>query len=192
MKQLIRIITLVMLVLINSSLLAGDAVEMKSQPAMPPMGQPEQMKEFAWKVGDWDVEMQWRMSDTTDHWVSNKGVANYKYVLDGCALMMTYKSEGFMGMPFDGLLLENYNRTSGKWQSIWIDNMDASLTYYEGGMIDDAYVLVSNEVLYEGKKVTSRMTTYNMTEKKCDWKMEMSADGGKTYWVSGKATYTKK
>ena len=54
----------------------------------------------------------------------SENVAAFSMVLDGCAMKMVFKGE-MMGMAFTGNQLFTYNRNSGKYQSVWIDDMGA-------------------------------------------------------------------
>lgn len=189
MKKLSIVCGAVLLLMMASlSALAGDTAEYKGHGEMGPMGAPEQMKEVDFLIGKWDVTSSWRMSDTTE-WMDSKAVASYSKVLDGCALHMFYESE-FMGTPFNGSMIQTYNRSTGKWQSAWVDNMSAQMSYYEGTREGDRMVMDGIDHLM-GMEFHSRITISNTTDTSFDWTMEHSMDGGENWWVAGKATYTK-
>jgi hypothetical protein len=183
-----------MTAIIGAAAIAGDQTSgQKSSQAemeMPPMGAPEQMKMLADMIGTWDVVQNWKMDPSDTTWQTSKGVSTYKNVLDGCAMEFTFDSE-MLGMPFHGLGLIAYNRETGKWQTTWIDNMSAAIGYYTGDFKDGKFV-VSGEDKWNGQTFLSRMTTYNITPNKFDWMYEMSMDGGKTWYQTVKAVYTKK
>jgi hypothetical protein len=168
---------------------AGKSEEMTSQ-EMPPMGPPEEMKMMKDVVGVYDVEQQWRMDPASEEWETSNGVATYELILDGAAVRHTYESE-MMGMPFHGLGLIAFNRETGKWQQAWVDNMGAQISYYEGNYKDGQMVTVGEEK-WQGQTYLARITVYNMEPDGFDWKYEMSMDGGKEYFTSGKAHYTKR
>lgn len=161
-----------------------------AQDEMPPMGAPDEMKSVAWLEGTWDVDQKFLMSDTADIWESSQGVAVYSMALDGCVLSMDYTAE-LMGMPFAGTFLQNYDRVTGKWQSVWIDNMAARISFYEGSMTGDTLVMEGVDYGPDGKPYLARLTTVKLSEESFDWQFEMSQDDGKTYLVVGEAKYTK-
>ena len=155
--------------------------------AMPPMGPPEEMKEIAFLEGVWDVEMVWQNEKDTSVWDSSKAVCTYKPILDGCALHMTFESI-MMDMPFNGVMLQTFDREKKEWQMTWVDNMGARTTLYSG----ESRMKVSVKDVYQGQPFHSRMTYFNETKTGFDWTMEISFDGGKNWSVIGKASYTKR
>lgn len=185
LKSTARMFVFLMLstVIFSNFLLAEDD--------MPPMGPPEQITAYSWILGTWDVDQKFKMGEADTSWIPTKGVAVYTSELNGSMIKMAYTSE-MMGMSFEGTMLMVYDRITQKWQSIWIDNMSARMSYYEGKHDGDKMVLGGPDVNYDGSIVMARMTTYNETPDSFDWKMEMSTDGGKTYWLTGEAKYIKR
>lgn len=181
------IISILTVFLMTALLVSAQEEEMGG---MPPMGPPEEMKELAWLTGEWDVAMSWRMTPDGE-WMASKGVATYSMVLEGSTLQMEYSGSD-MPMPFVGLMLQTYDRVAGHFQSVWVDNMSARMSYYTGNKEGEKMVLSGEEIMPDGSTALARVTTFNHTETSFDWTMEMSGDGGKTWWTSGKATYTKK
>jgi hypothetical protein len=155
-----------------------------------PTGPPKEMKQLAFLVGEWDVDMDMNMGDTVENWVNSKGTCTYEYILDGAALGFRYESE-FMGSPFIGEGIECYDRESKEWQMSWIDNMAGRLNLYTGELGENGAVFTTIDK-WQGQEYLARLSTYDETETTFMWKMEMSMDGGKTWAVGGKATYTKK
>ncbi|MCK5126385.1 MAG: DUF1579 family protein [candidate division Zixibacteria bacterium] len=179
-------LTIILLVLIVP-VFAVDST--KTEESMPPMGPPVELKELKYLIGAWDVDMKMRQ-DPSQPWQDMKSSGSYDYILNGAAIRQNYKGE-MMGMPFVGESTMCYNRELKKWQVTWLDNMFAQLSIYEGNMVDGKFV-VQGEELYMGKAYLSRMTISSLTEKSFDWLMEMSIDGGKTWFSTMKAVYTKK
>lgn len=182
MKQLV--LTVALLALVGF----GAAATVSAQEM--PSGPPEEMKKLAFLVGEWDVDMDMNMGDTVENWVKSKGTCTYRYRLDGAALEMLFKSE-YMGMPFTGLGTECYDRETGQWQTTWIDGMAGHITLYTGSRGEGKSTFTGSEH-WQGQKYLSRISTFDETESSFNWTMEMSMDDGKTWVLSGKATYTKK
>lgn len=181
--------TMTVLMLITAFLVLGSAT-LLAQEGMPPMGATDELKDLKWLVGTWDVKQRFNMSDTGEAWVESTGTAVYSLTLDDCLLVMDYKSE-MMGMSFEGRMYETFDRITQKYQTIWVDNMAARMSFYEGTKEGDKTVVGGQEITPDGKVVLARVTTYNETPSSFDWKMEMSYDNGATYITSGEATYTK-
>ena len=177
-----------MLVLLLSLALTVSAQEEMGE--MPPMGAPEEIKSMNWLVGEWDVVADFRMDPNSD-WMNSTATAVYTMSVDGCALEMIYTGN-IMGMNFEGKLIETYDRLTKQYQSAWIDNMNARISYYTGYRSGDSTVLSGDEYFPDGTKYNSRVITFNETESSFEWHSETSTDGGKTFWLSGKALYTKK
>jgi len=157
---------------------------------MPPMGAPEQMKELTFLEGFWNVNMEWRDNDNSEIWNKEKAACSCKYVLSGCAMETRYQGT-MMGMPFEGYMLDCYDRDKQQWQSLWIDNMGGKMSFYTGGKDGEKRVLTGEE-MWQGQKYLSRVTTFNYTVTSYEWTMENSFDNGQTWQVVGKATYTKR
>ena len=176
-------------ILMTAILLLASVVS--AQEGMPPVGATDELKALKWLEGTWDVVQKFNMSDTGEVWMESKGVATYRLTLNDCLLVMDYKSE-MMGMVFEGFLYETFDRVTGKYQSVWVDNMAARMSYYEGFKDGDKTVMTGEEISPDGRVLLAKITTYNETPEKFDWKMEMSSDNGETYVTGGIATYTKR
>ncbi|MBN1211372.1 MAG: DUF1579 family protein [candidate division Zixibacteria bacterium] len=188
MKKILSLFLTLVLFTGATSLTAQD--EPPSGEGMPPMGPPPEMQELTGLVGTWDVVMKskWDPNDTV--WTETKGVCEFKFVAGGAALMMDYRGE-MMGMPFEGLSIECFDRETGKWQSVWTDNVGARITLYEG-VKEGGKVMMVGEEMWQGQKSLGRITTYNLTDNSFDWMMESSLDGGETFAIMATAKYTKR
>lgn len=156
---------------------------------MPPMGPPAELKQLEFLVGNWECAMKAKMDPTKDEWTESKGACTYSWVLGGAALQMSYKSD-FMGMPFEGLSLETYNRETEKWQTTWVDNMSCSAMLMEGTR-EGGKCTMEGDYVFMGTPTKARVSTANETPNSFDWKYEESTDGGKTWATSMTAVYTK-
>ena len=152
------------------------------------MGQPEQMKAMESMAGPYNVAMSYKMDPTAPDWTTAEGSAEYSLVLDGCAMKVVFKAD-MMGQTMTGHQYIMYNRNTGKWQSMWADDMGAYMSYMEGDMKDGTMVLLGEEEMM-GQKVKTRNTTSNLTDGGFDWVMEVSMDGANWMPVM-KGTYTR-
>ncbi len=156
---------------------------------MPPMGPPEEMKMVEPMVGEYSVDFTYKMDPMSEEWSEAEATAMISTVAGGGAQQILFDSE-MMGMPFTGVGLTSYDRESGKWQTTWVDNMGARISYYTGSF-EDGQLVVGGKDMGQGMTFHSRMTTYNITETGFEWKYEMSMDG-ETYVNTANATYTRK
>jgi len=188
MKKIILLTLLLCSAVMIGAALGQEAEGMEEM--MGPMGPPPEMKEIAFLEGTWSVAMEWRMTPE-EEWVAAPGTATYMYVLDGAAMHMNYAGE--MGPdlpPMTGTMIQCYDRETKMWQSVWVDNMGARISLYTGTKVGDTTSL-TGEDMYQGETMLTRIRTFNHTETSFDWTMENSSDGGKTFWMSGRAKYTK-
>ena len=174
---------------VASGMLLAEEKAMTGGDQMPEMGAPEQMKQVAGMVGNYEVTGKYKMDPASD-WIEFTGTAEYSMTLDGAALMMHFHSE-MMGMPFAGMGVLCYSREYKQWQNMWIDNMGGAMSIYTGDMKDGKMVLTGTEK-WQGQEYQAKTTTSNMTDKGFDWNYEISTDGGKTYVPSMEMHYTKK
>jgi hypothetical protein len=177
--------------LIAAGATADDATQTDTvdRQQTPPMGPPPEMKEISWLVGDWNVTMKSGMDPDTTTWTESQGTCTYKYVLGGAAMQFEYKGEA-MGMPFEGMAVQCFDRETGMWQMSWTDNMSGRLSLYTGKRADHATVVIGEDI-YNGQTYITRITSYNETSDAFDWKMEYSTDGGQTFLPSARAKYTR-
>ena len=177
--------------IIVAAAIAGDSDNNTDQALSDfgPIGPPEEMQQIAHLAGEWDVTMSWKMDPTSEEWTTTKGKSHYMSVLDGCGMHYSYK-ETSSESTFEGSGLLAFNRETGKWQSMWMDNMSAAISLYEGDF-KNGEMVVGGEDYWNGMKYISRLTTYNITDNRFDWKFEMSLDEGKTFATVGKMVYTR-
>lgn len=153
-----------------------------------PMGPPEEMKQMERFNGVWDVEVKFRMDPSQD-WQVSQAIVTYKMILDGAAQQMDYQGE-LMGMKFAGIGVTCYNRQTKTWQNTWIDNMSAAMGVYEGGPEGDTIVFSGTDTM-NGVLMYTRMTHFNITDDRFEWKMENSTDG-ENYSINMTTVYTKR
>ena len=152
------------------------------------MGPPEEMKQMERFNGVWDVKSKFRMDPSQD-WQGSQALVTFKMILDGAAQQMDFQGE-MMGMKFAGIGVTCYNRQIKTWQNTWIDNMSATMGIYEGGPDGDTIVFSGTDMM-NGVLTHTRMTTFNITDDRFEWKMENSMDG-ENYSTNMTAVYTKR
>lgn len=153
------------------------------------MGAPKEMDAVKMLAGDWTVNFKYRGSAEMP-WQETQATNMNTLALDGACLVSDFRGS-MMGMPMKGMNLLSYNRNTKMWEGVWVDNLNATLSYLEGPMTDGAIVLTGEESM-AGQTFSTRITQFNMTADSYDWKMEMSMDGGKTWTEMATAKYMRK
>lgn len=156
---------------------------------MPPMGPTQELKELGWMQGEWTAEMQFRQMPDAP-WETSTATCTISSVMDGCIQRTDFQST-LMGMAFGGEETLTYNREKKQYESIWIDSMSARPTY-TAGIFEDGKLVMSGEDIMMGMPYKMRTTSVKVSDTQMDWTMEMSMDGGATWFESMKATYKKK
>ncbi|HSR51922.1 MAG TPA: DUF1579 family protein [Acidobacteriota bacterium] len=164
---------------------------------MPEFGAPKEMKKIDYMVGTWTADFQMRQ-DPSQEWVSNSVTMKVENMLDGCA--QVHHWSGVMKLPdpsgqmqemdFEGRATYTYNRQTSQWQSTWVDNLEGRQTMSTGGFEGDKLVF-KGEDEYMGMTFHTRDTTTKVSDTEFNWVMEMSMDGGSTWFESMKAHFKK-
>jgi hypothetical protein len=81
-----------------------------------------------WFVGDWTAKITSFMGGEP---VVAQGTARFTWELGGRYVYSVHESE-FNGMPFEGRGIDGYDNTTGKYFSIWTDNMGTGYLLSEG------------------------------------------------------------
>ena len=77
-------------------------------------------------AGKWEVKGAFWMDPSAPP-METVAQATSEWMLGGRQLKMTYTGD-FFGMPFEGVSLTGFNRVSGQYESLWIDNMTTGMT----------------------------------------------------------------
>lgn len=156
-------------------------------PQMPPMGPPQQLQQLAKMVGAWQYAGEMRMTPDAP-WMPNTATSVNLYTCGGATFQTEFTSS-IMGMEMKGLSLTCYDRETGKWQSIWTDNLAGRISYYEGDF-KDGKLVVSGQDKMQGQTTYTRTTYYDITDSTHKFTMENSMDG-QSWFVCMQGTYTK-
>lgn len=155
---------------------------------MPEYGAPKEMKKLDFMLGAWTGEFSLRQGPDQP-WESIRMSIKAENVLDGCAQVQHW-SGSMMGREFNGRATFTFNRQTGKWQSSWVDNMEGRQLIHTGGFEGDKLVFRGDNQ-YQGMSYTTRDTTVKVSDDEFHWMMEMSEDGGQTWFESMKATFKR-
>ena len=182
-----RVMMILLAVLVTGLPVLAQQKGDSAMPQMPSFGPPAEMQQVAKFVGTWKFQGEMRM-DPTKEWTKSEATCVFSYVAGGAALQMEYTGP-MMGMEMKGLGLTGFDRETGKWQSIWTDNLAGRISYYEGDFKDGKLVVTGKDTM-QGMTMYTRMTDYDITDKTIQWMMESSMDG-QTWAPVMRGTYTK-
>ncbi len=147
-------LTVLLFLLISVALFAQEDQSMQQDEStkawMEFMTPGSQHETLAKGIGDWKVKNTYWFAPGMDPQVS-EGTATGKMILGGRYLLTEHKGN-IMGMPFEGMSIEAYDNGTGKFVSIWIDNMGTGVAYAEGHYDEE-----TGSIVYEGT-MTDPMT----------------------------------
>lgn len=160
-------------------LTAGLATLAISQPGDDPMeidpamvvemlkqgGQPgEEHKAMAAKMaGEWTFEASFQMEPGAAPEIST-GTAQVEAVLGGVALLgRTNMDFSFAGqkIPMMGISLMGYNRTTGQYESVWMDTLDPVMLVQKGEMKGNTMALDGGGTGMQGEYKMKNVYTFN-------------------------------
>ncbi len=128
-------------------------------------------------VGNWDV------TDASGEKVGESTVAP---MLSRCAVREEWRSGEMIGTS-----VNMYDKPSGVWRQMWVDNFGAVLRM-EGGWSAGSMVLSGERKGADGKVRQLRVTLTPMEDGSVRQRQERSEDGGKSWTVIFDARYTSK
>jgi hypothetical protein len=167
---------------------ASLAIAQEHEGGMPPMGAPEEMKSVDFLLGEWTVDLAYRMSPEAE-WVESKGSAHVETELEGCVQTMHYEGE-IMGMGFTGKDTLTYNRERSRFESFWIDSMSAHASTAQGNWEGDLLIMTGKD-MQMGQEYYQRTTTKKVSDDEVSFIMEMSMDG-ENFFESMRMDYRRK
>ncbi len=90
---------------------------------------------MAKSAGEWDATVSWRMAPDAP-WTTEKGTETRTVIMNGLYVQSEFKGS-MMGTPFTGRLIEGFNNTTRKLESVWIDSMSSGMMVQTGEMSSD-------------------------------------------------------
>ena len=117
-----------------------------------------QHQALASRAGTWNVEGQFWMAPGADP-MPMKATAKTEVLLGGRYIIEDFKSD-FMGMPFEGHLIQGFDNLSQEYWGLWIDSMSTGYLLTRGTEASPGQVVLSgsaNDILTPNGR-PSRMT----------------------------------
>lgn len=146
-------------------------------PKETPCSSPE-ASQFDFWVGEWDLT-----------WGENgKGTNSVEKILDGCVIRENF--DGTPSIKLKGTSISTFSKQLGKWQQTWVDNSGGYLDFVGG--FQDGKMILSRELVRDGKKLQQRMVWFNISRNEFNWNWERSEDEGVTWTVLWNIHYKRK
>jgi hypothetical protein len=102
----------------------------------------EQHKRLAELIGKWDTETRMWMAGPDAPPRSEKGTAEFKWLLDGRWLQQEWQGT-MMGHPIKGFGITGYDNYKHKYLSSWVDSLTTTMNTAEGNFDQTGKVMLS-------------------------------------------------
>jgi hypothetical protein len=96
-------------------------------------------------AGEWEGTMKMKMAADQPEWLTSEFTASIQPMFDGRYMEETFHGS-MMGMPFEGRSFSGYDRASGEYFSIWMDNMNTAPGVIRGKMKDDGSIVMKGRM----------------------------------------------
>jgi len=141
-------------------------------------------KAFEKRVGEWDAVIKLWAGGPGSEPMESQGKCTYELVLDGRFLKQQMEGT-IMGMPFVGMGVSGFDKTSGKHTSYWIDSMGTQSVYSEGEcsdncMIESYHFTTTDPVMKTESEVRMVVNTKDANNHVFEWYMKIGEEYVKT------------
>lgn len=156
----------------------------------------EQHRKLAANVGEWELEMEWRMSPDAPP-QTNRATSRARMVLGGRFLIEDVRGTLDMGggapMPFEGMSITGFDNQAGEWMSVWIDNTGTGMWIERGKASTDGVITTSGEnyCCFDDvmKKTRSHVHMIDQNNRKMEF---YAAKPGEELWKGMEIRYSRK
>ena len=139
---------------------------------------PPETIQFGQLVGKWNCTAQDLLPDST--WHKSKATWTFKYTLDGFAIEDTWvekvsdstKDSMRLGRDFTGINMRLYNPQQEKWQCVWLDNRQNTIS----SVWQATYDKNKKAIIMSDNSENWKITFFNMSETNFDWTYEVLTD----------------
>ena len=131
--------------------------------------------EFDFWIGTWDLT-----------WGEGvHGTNRIESILDGAVVQENFEGDGLIGMS-----VSVFSKEDSRWHQTWVDNSGSYLDFV--GEFMDGIMILSRNVVAEGKPVKQRMVWYDIKPNHFQWNWERSDDDGITWRVLWNIQYQRR
>jgi hypothetical protein len=160
---------------------------------VPTLAQVDAQHDFDFEFGEWKTRLsrlEHPLSGST-RWLDYEGTSIVRRVWDGRANLGELKVDGAAG-HIEGLTLRLYNARTRQWNITWANRSSGELdraTMF-GGFVDGRGEFFGQDSL-DGRAILVRFVFSGITPASFTFEQAFSGDGGKTWEVNWKATFTR-
>ncbi len=127
-------------------------------------------------VGDWELSYE---GGTSRNRITK--------TLGGCVILEQFT--GAPGTKLDGTSVSTFDRASGLWRQVWVDNTGAWLDFTGG--TDGGDRTFERELTKDGKRIRQRMVFREVKADSLKWLWQRSDDGGATWKTTWAIDYRR-
>jgi hypothetical protein len=158
-----------------------------------PLAQRDGRHDFDFEIGSWKARLSRldRPLTGSTRWLEYEGTSVVRKVWDGRANLGELEVDGAAG-HIEGLTLRLYNGHAGQWNITWSNSSEGVLdraTMF-GGFRDGRGEFFGQDVL-DGRAIYVRFVFSDITPTSFRLEQAFSPDGGRTWEVNWKATFTR-
>jgi len=157
------------------------------------VAQQDGQHDFDFEFGSWKAHLSRLDHPLTGstRWLEYEGTSVVRKVWDGRANLGELEVVG-SGGHIEGLTLRLYNTQARQWSITWANGQSGTLdrTTMAGGFKDGRGEFFGQDS-FEGRAIFVRFVFSDITPTSFHFEQAFSADGGKTWEVNWKATFTR-
>jgi hypothetical protein len=133
---------------------------------------------FDFWIGDWIVKSQGQQV----------GTSSIQLILGQCVIFENWTgAQGGTGKSYN-----IFDKTTGKWTQVWVDDSGQITTFTDGEYKDGAMRFLTQSKAADGSPILGRLSFYNLSQDRVrQWK-ESSVDAGKTWTTDYDFIYERK
>ncbi len=150
---------------------------------------PPEQQRMAFYPGVWQVTLETRLAQP-GVWATTDGTADVTIELSGCLFVERLRTTRD-GKPQETVSLVRWDPARGRWQLTWKDSGDGGQLTYEGRATNDGIDFRTTQTL-DRRTITLRRLFALDGPRSLAWEAARSNDGGATWDVTGRASYTKR
>jgi hypothetical protein len=148
--------------------------------------------DFDFEIGAWKAHLSRLQHPLTGSsiWIDYEGTSVVRKVWNGRANLGELEVDGPSG-HLEGMTLRLYNPQARQWNISWANGSDGILGQAMAGEFKDGRGEFFNQESFNGRAIYVRFVFSDITPTSFRFEQAFSGDGGKTWEVNWKATFTR-
>lgn len=192
-RKIIVVSVVVVLVVITMAVVSAQNDTGDNAPLPEPH---ENMSQFDWFLGEWEVVSRILVDAETDEWLEETLRTVHTSEMNGHIIFEHFVGP-LGGEPYEAWSIRKYNANSDRWQQKWMDTSTPFIANWGGTFnAEEGEYVGYNEFFldenYEMKGDTAaREVFFDITDDSFSWRYESTRDGGETWTVGWTLEYTR-